>query len=118
MENNRQIGTKGELIATKYIKGLAYEIVINNYRIKIGEIDIIALHKGVLVFIEVKLRKSLKYGYPIESIDSRKIKTIKTVANEYIRTKGLWDYPVRFDVVEIFLNEKDEFKVNLIENAF
>lgn len=118
MLNNRQIGAKGELIAKKHIEDLGYDVLQSNYRTKIGEIDIIAVYEDVIVFLEVKLRKTLRYGYPIEAICTRKMKTIRLVAHEYIKSKSLWDYSIRFDVVEVFLNEKDAFKVNLIKNAF
>ncbi|KMT21492.1 YraN family protein [Clostridium cylindrosporum] len=118
MLNNKQKGLQGEKIASEYIKELGYEILENNYRTKKGEIDIIAYQKNTLIFIEVKLRNSLRYGYPIEAINFRKAKTIKSVALDYIRLKSLFEYPVRFDVIEVFLSEDRNYKVTITENAF
>lgn len=115
--NRKQLGTKGELVAKDYLKDLGYNIICCNYRTKKGEIDIVASRDEILVFIEVKLRKSLKYGYPREAVNNNKVKIIKSVASEYLRYNNI-DYKVRFDVVEIFLNSNNKYKINLIQNAF
>lgn len=117
MPNNKFKGLEGEKIASKYIEDLGYKILHNNYRTKKGEIDIIANHNETLVFVEVKLRKSLSYGHPVESISMKKVKTIKSVALDYIRSKNM-SCNIRFDAVEVFYNNKNDYKVNLISNAF
>ena len=60
MQNNRRVGGAHETRAKLELERLGYKILETNFRCKIGEIDLIALHKGYLVFIEVKYRKNAK----------------------------------------------------------
>ena len=78
--NNIQKGRAGEMIALKYLIDNKANILETNYRINSGEIDIIAEINDELVFIEVKSRTNIKFGYPSEAVDCRKIrKTERTV---------------------------------------
>lgn len=113
--NNKQKGNLGELIALNYLFRDGAEILEKNYKIKTGEIDIIAKIENELVFIEVKSRSSLRYGYPAEAVNYKKISKISNVAKYYISTNNLYDIPIRFDVIEVYFNEN---KINHITNAF
>ena len=72
--NNIQKGRAGEMIALKYLIDNKANILETNYRINSGEIDIIAEINDELVFIEVKSRTNIKFGYPSEAVDCRKIR--------------------------------------------
>lgn len=112
--NKRIIGAQYEQTACDYLKTKGYRIAERNYRCKAGEIDIIAWDGKILVFIEVKYRKNLKMGSPLEAVDKRKQTTIRRVAAYYLYEKRLsFEMPVRFDVVGI-LGEK----IELIKDAF
>lgn len=113
--NNIEKGKLGEKIALKYIISKGGKVVERNYRTKMGEVDLIAKLNGELVFIEVKSRKNVDYGYPSESVDYKKKRRITNVAKYYILDNSLDDLSIRFDVIEIYFNEK---KVNHIVNAF
>ena len=114
MQNNRRVGGAHETLATLELERLGYKILENNFRCRIGEIDIIALHKGYLVFIEVKYRSNAKKGSPIEAVDFRKQMRISKVARYYMYEKRLADStPVRFDVIGILKTD-----ITYIENAF
>ena len=76
MVNNIDKGKTGEKIAKNYLINKGYTIIEINYKNKIGEIDIIAMHNDILVFIEVKTRTSYKYGYAFEAVDIRKQRKI------------------------------------------
>lgn len=80
MQNNREIGDKYEEKAVKLLISRGYEILERNYRVKAGEIDIIAKFEDTIVFVEVKYRKTLKYGYGLEAVDYRKIRRIYNAA--------------------------------------
>ena len=110
---NKLVGTQGETLAVKYLSGKGYEIIKRNYKNEYGEIDIIAAHEGYLVFVEVKTRSTLMYGMPSEAVDAHKKRKISQVASQYIRFNKLYDYPVRFDVIEVCGEELDH-----IEDAF
>lgn len=113
--NNIQKGRAGESIALRYLINNRANILETNYRINSGEIDIIAKINEELVFIEVKSRTSTKFGYPAEAVDYRKIRKIVNTAKYYILKNNLNNVPIRFDVIEIYLNDK---KINHIVNAF
>jgi len=109
-------GMQGQHVAEKYIQGKGYCILARNYRVRTGEIDIIARSGEFVVFIEVKYRSGLAYGYPRESVDSGKQQRIIRTAMHYISTHGL-DEHFRFDVIEI-LEQDGKVYANHIENAF
>ena len=113
--NNIEKGRLGEEIALKYIISKGGTIVEKNYRTKMGEIDLIAKMNGELVFVEVKSRSNINYGYPCEAVNYKKKRKITNVAKYYILDNSLEDISVRFDVIEIYLTDK---KINHIVNAF
>ncbi|MPM99096.1 hypothetical protein SDC9_146286 [bioreactor metagenome] len=113
--NNKEKGDLGEAIASKYLEDKGINIIALNYRIKTGEIDIISSLDDQIIFVEVKARTNIRYGYPAEAVNYKKIKKILNTANYYILQNNLHNKKIRFDVIEIYLNEK---KINHIENAF
>lgn len=112
-ENKRKIGKHYEKSVGKYLEAAGYEILEYNFCSYAGEIDIIARHKEYLVFVEVKYRKNLKKGHPLEAVSLQKQKTISRCAQYYIQKKQYIDMPVRFDVVGVLGNE-----ISVIQNAF
>ena len=111
--NKRELGTAYERKAGEYLEGLGYKILTYNFRNRYGEIDIIAMHKGYLVFVEVKYRANQSKGDALEAITLSKQKTICKVALYYMKKERLMDFPVRFDVVGINGQE-----MQVIQNAF
>ncbi|BCS81565.1 YraN family protein [Anaerocellum diazotrophicum] len=118
--NLKQVGRFGEELAVDFLKKQGYVILRTNFRCRFGEIDIIAQEGNTIVFVEVKTRKSLKFGLPSESVNFKKQFHIKRVAEYFITYHLSQDkYLYRFDVVEIFLDGKNDVtKINLIKDAF
>ena len=114
--NNKAVGDFGERLAKEYLEKKNYNILKTNFRTRLGEIDIIAKKDDVIIFIEVKARKNLKYGRPYEAVNHRKMQKIIKVAQNYIAYKSQGDNQYRFDIIEVFLSEND--KINHIEDAF
>ena len=118
----KELGAKGEEIAVRYLQSREYKILERNYRIRFGEIDIIAEQGENLVFIEVKTRADKHFGSPFESVTKRKQKQLSKVALEYISKKDWHNRPARFDVVGIELQEgENTFQnaaIELLQNAF
>ena len=75
--NKKEIGNNGENKAQEYLERIGYFIVGRNFKCKFGEIDIIAIDKNELVFVEVKTRGSKKYGEAREAVNKYKKKHIK-----------------------------------------
>lgn len=116
MLNNIVKGRTGEELVRDYLNSKGYSILENNYRNKIGEIDIIAMDKDILVFIEVKTRTSTSYGYAFEAVDIRKQKKIMNVSMVYIKYKKLGNLQLRYDIIEVYLQK--DIKINHLINAF
>jgi len=111
---NLKTGKQGEVKAKKYIaKKLKYKILETNYQNALGEIDIIAKNKDVIIFVEVKSKTTLDFGAPSEEVTPKKQDKIRKVALLYLKEKSLTDVNFRFDVVEVLNDE-----LNYISNAF
>lgn len=109
------VGNKGEDIACNYLKKLGFKIIERNFRIRGGEIDIIAKDGEFLVFVEVKTRYSEEYGLPIESITPWKIKFLLKSALFYIQKIKWGDKPYRLDAVLIDFTTQNP-QIELIKN--
>lgn len=109
------IAVIGENLAVEYLRKKGYKIIDRNFRKRYGEIDIIALSGDTLVFIEVKTRKSLSYGMPLESITSRKLREITNTAEYYILTHSKLPKLLRIDAISVLLNKENN--IDTIEHV-
>ena len=107
-------GKLGEDLACKYLENNGYKIIERNFEARQGEIDIIALDKEELVFIEVKTRSNISYGKPAEAVDNKKQKHLIKTVEYYLYERHLENEVVRIDVVEIYL-WKHKYRVNHIK---
>ena len=89
-----------------------------NFSCRVGEIDIIAIQDDTVAFIEVKTRSNNKYGLPSEAVSRAKQRKIVKTALYYMQKNRLLDYMCRFDVIEIIVDEEDNYRINLIRDAF
>ncbi len=106
---------RGEKAAAKFLKKNGYKIITQNFKCKLGEIDIIATYGEILVFAEVKQRKNNDFGNPSDFVDFRKQRKIRKTAEIYLMQKKIKPL-CRFDVIEV-LGDK-EFSITHIKNAF
>ncbi len=111
---NRELGRYYEDMAAVYLSNMGLRVIERNFYSKLGEIDIIAKEgDNYLVFIEVKYRKYASFGFPEESVDTKKIRKIRDTALLYIERHGLGYMDLRFDIVSILGKE-----INWIKGAF
>lgn len=115
MTEKRLIGNLGEDMVVNYLIAHAYQVLDRNYNKPYGEIDIIAMKDDIVCFVEVKTRKSTKYGYPREAVNYYKQQRIIRASQTYLLENRLTDYIIRFDVAEVFTESRE---INYIENAF
>ena len=115
MKNHLEKGKLGEKIALDYLKSNGYRILETNYRYKRSEIDIIAIHQAVLVFVEVKARSNFQFGYPESAVDSHKMEMIIKVADRYIERMA-WNKEIRLDIIAILLSQPPE--IEHLQDAF
>lgn len=118
----KEIGALGEREAEKYLIQHHYKILEKNYRCKCGEIDIIAKDGEYIVFIEVKTRRDTRFGMPSEAVHYHKRRKIIQTAQQYLTWQNAYHANVRFDVVEVIAEIKDDKPLvksrQLIKNAF
>jgi putative endonuclease len=112
------LGKQGEDLAAAYLKSHDVAIIKRNYRQKSGEIDIIARDQEWLVFVEVKTRKSLRFGQPFEAVTPKKQAQISRVALDYITRNKLSDQAVRFDVISIVIPKDGKPEIEHLANCF
>lgn len=115
--SNMATGVLGESLAKDYLVKQGYEIIETNYRCQAGEIDIIALDAGVLCFVEVKTRTSLKFGLPQDIINHLKLSRMARCIEYYTSEKKVKYELYRIDIVSILLNGTNIQDIDLIRNA-
>jgi len=103
----KEIGEKGEDIATKFLETKGFNIIERNWRHKHLEVDIIASLDKKLHIVEVKSRTNLKYGFPEESISQAKMNHLKVAATAYLYQHPEWEL-LQFDVIAIMITDKGE----------
>ncbi|PIU45712.1 MAG: YraN family protein [Ignavibacteriales bacterium CG07_land_8_20_14_0_80_59_12] len=100
-ESTTEKGKLGEDLAARFLEGLGYTIIERNYRYVRQEIDIVARDRDVLVFVEVKSRRSLRFGEPEDAVTERKRHHIRRTAEGFLHERRIKDTECRFDVVAI-----------------
>jgi putative endonuclease len=119
-----QLGRRGEALAEAFLKRKGYSILERNWEGKSGELDIIAMDKKTIVFVEVKTRATEKFGAPVEAVDKHKQEHIIRVATEYLQKNKKSESPARFDVISIRIKAGSVFnrlkgpEIDHIEGAF
>jgi len=115
--HNKEKGRSGEDLAVDYLLKKGYRILQRNFRFEHGEIDIVADDGGVLVFVEVKARRSKQFGEPEEAVSFYKRATLRKTARGYLFRNEIDDRECRFDVVAIEYEKKIP-TIRHIEGAF
>ena len=99
-------GLAGEVLAARFLRDKGYTVLSSNYRSRFGEIDIIAIDKTYIVFVEVKARSEGSIILPREAVTLDKQKRILRTAATYMRAYPSNLQP-RFDVVEVWVSDED-----------
>jgi len=102
--------SKGEDIAAEFLQKKGYKILERNFRKKYGEVDIIALHQNVLIFIEVKTRSSSQFGTGFEAITSSKLQSIINTAQLYKSMHSRLPESLRIDAISVLLTWRGELE--------
>ena len=110
-------GRQAEESATRYLQDKGYEVLARNYHCRYGEIDIVARDGETLVFIEVKARRSARFGSGLEAVTGGKIRKIARCAQDYLRWHHHEDEAMRFDVIAFEARRRD-FGLTHLKNAF
>jgi putative endonuclease len=117
--DSRQLtGRTGEALARAELEARGYEVVATGFSTEYGEIDIVARHAEVLVFVEVRTRHASECGTAVETVDARKQWHVSRAACAYLATHGGFDEPCRFDVVAIDYDREGVPTITVYEDAF
>lgn len=109
------IGDFGENLVAKEYRKKGYNIICRNFKCRMGEIDIVAQKGDLIAVIEVKTRENCDFAYASEYVDFKKQNKIKAAAKVFLQQKQLLDNFIRFDVAEVYTQDK---KINIIADAF
>lgn len=106
-EDRKRLGERGEDAAAAYLERAGMIVAERNWRCDKGEVDIVALDEGAVVFVEVKTRRTASKGTPEEAVTPAKQRRYRTLAQAYLQHAGLHDVTVRFDVISILVIAED-----------
>ncbi len=109
-------GKLGEAMAVDYFKSLGFSIEARNWRHRKGEIDIIARDGEFLLFVEVKVRKGVGFGFPESFVGRRQVELYHEGATQFLEEVG-WSGAIRFDIISIII-KGEEWHFRHFEDAF
>ena len=101
----KQVGAKGEALVATFLMKRGASILDRNWRIKEGEIDVVAELDGLLLFVEVKSRTSLEFGHPLEAINADKALRLQRLALAWLVTHNKFGAEYRIDAAAVLFNE-------------
>jgi putative endonuclease len=104
-------------MAERYLQEKGYRVLERNYRCPVGELDLVALDRRAVVFVEVKTRTDDRFGVPLEAVHPRKQKKMIRAALFFLSQRRLHHRDARFDVVGVSF-KGDAPTVEHIQNAF
>ncbi|MDP2631215.1 MAG: YraN family protein [Candidatus Uhrbacteria bacterium] len=114
VDARRIFGDSKEVQAARMLEEKGMKILERQFKTRFGEIDLIAKDGSEIVFVEVKARRSVNFGFPEESVTTPKLRKITLVGEEYLSLNNLRRAPYRIDVVAII---EDPFEIRHIEGV-
>lgn len=112
------LGAEGERRAARWLERRGYRITARNVRVEGVEVDLIALRRGVVVFVEVKTRSSRRAGAPEEAVDAAKQRRLVRAAAGWLRAHPRAGRRARFDVVACERDASGAWSIRHLEGAF
>jgi putative endonuclease len=117
MRTKNAVGRYGEDLAARYLTTEGFVVLERNWRCELGEIDIVAREGDALVICEVKTRRGLSYGSPLESITYRKLATLRKLAGRWLQTHQLNPGTIRIDIVGVLFDHNTPPRVDHVRGA-
>jgi putative endonuclease len=108
-----KLGENGEQFVADYLTKIGYQIMSRNWRVREGELDIVASDQnGLIIFVEVKTRTSIAFGDPLESIDQKKLFRIQKLALAWLATNLRLGNPYRIDSAGVIISRSGEITLD------
>ena len=117
-DHRRALGAAGESAAARHLEKCGYRIVEANVRCRFGEIDLVAIDAGVIVFVEVKSNRGSRFGAPEEMVTPAKQRRLTRLAAWYLQRRGWLGRAARFDVVAVDWSGEGAARVRHFRDAF
>lgn len=117
MAKHLELGTKGEALAKAHLEAAGYEIMDENWTHGKLEVDLIAYKDRVIIFAEVKTRTGNWFGEPEDFVNARKQRLLAKAADEYIYLMN-HQGEVRFDIISVLFDQRNNYTIKHIEDAF
>lgn len=117
MHTKTAVGQYGEDLAARYLTSNGFAVLERNWRCELGEIDIVAREGDTLVICEVKTRRGLNYGTPLEAITYKKLTTLRRLAGRWLQTHQVRAAAIRIDVVAIVFDNNTPPTVDHLRGA-
>ena len=117
MRTKNAVGRYGEDLAARYLTSHGFAVLERNWRCELGEIDIVAREGDTLVVCEVKTRRGLNYGSPLESITHRKLTTLRKLAGRWLQAHQLRPAAIRIDIIAVLFDHNTPPSVDHVRGA-
>jgi putative endonuclease len=117
MAQHNNTGLMGEQMAKEYLLKKGFSILHQNWRHSHWEVDVIASIKNTLHFIEVKTRRTQKFGYPENDVSKKKIENLINASEEYLFINPQWKL-IQFDVLSITILKNKPVEFFFIEDVY
>jgi putative endonuclease len=117
-DDRRSLGASGEALAARYLERKGCRIVGRNVRWGRGEIDLIAIEGATIVFVEVKSKRTARFGAAEEMVTAAKQRQLTRLALQYLQHRRWLGRPARFDVVAVAWGPGGDAVVRHFRDAF
>ena len=117
MAKHNHTGNEGEELGAEHLLGKGYNILEKNWRHSHWEVDIIASKNNTLHFIEIKTRKSKKFGQPEDKVGKKKMENLINAAEQYLYLYPQWNR-IQFDILSISIITNNPIEYFLIEDVY
>jgi putative endonuclease len=97
----RWFGTRSERAAERFLKSQGFRILARNLTFPQGELDLVAVEAGCIVFVEVRSTETAEALRPAASVDAAKQRRLTDLALHFLQKRRLLNYPARFDVLAV-----------------
>lgn len=115
----QQSGQAAEALARQFLEQRGLRLLAQNWRCRLGELDLVMLDSDTVVFVEVRYRRYSAWGGAAESVDARKREKLSRAAQHFLQQESRWaKHPCRFDVIAITADSPAPAPLNWIQNAF
>ena len=114
---NKELGDWGEQIAVDYLISKNVKVIGRNIRTGYGEIDILGQENGIIIFFEVKTRRTEEFGNPEDAVNYKKREHMRNSALDFMQSNPDLEMDWRIDVIAIFVGGKDKFQIRWVKNA-